>query len=100
MFYDLTIQWFDKKRIPSTSSNPTNLQAGENSPSFVLVNAQISRTFFANFDVYIGVENIFDFRQNVLIIDPMNPTGKYFDASLVWGPVNGRTIYSGLRFKL
>lgn len=100
MLYDLTVQWFGKKRIPSTESNPTGLQARKNSPDFLLVNAQITRSFSSLFDFYIGVENLFDFRQTDPIIDPGNPNGQYFDASLIWGPVSGRMIYSGLRYKI
>jgi outer membrane receptor for ferrienterochelin and colicins len=98
--FDLTINWFGPKRIPSTSSNPVEFQSINQSPSFVTVNAQISRTFTKDFDLYVGVENLFDYRQKDLIIDPVNPNGKYFDASLVWGPVNGRMFYSGLRYSL
>lgn len=100
MTYDITFNWFDSKRIPTTSSNPDGLRIGGHSPSFVVVNAQITRTFTKDFDLYVGVENLFDFRQHDLIIDPANPNGKYFDASLIWGPVNGRMIYSGLRYSL
>ncbi len=100
MTYDLTLNWFDSKRIPSTSANPDGLHAIERSPAFAVVNAQVTRTFTKDFDLYIGVENLFDFRQHDLIIDPSNPNGKYFDASLIWGPVNGRMIYSGLRYSL
>lgn len=100
MAYDFTITWFGSKRIPSTSGNPVGLQSIEQSPSFVIMNLQITRTFFENFEVYLGIENLLDYRQENLIIDPMNPTGKYFDASLIWGPVNGRMIYSGLRYRM
>ncbi|NWF89194.1 MAG: TonB-dependent receptor [Ignavibacteriaceae bacterium] len=100
MKYDFTIQWFGAKRIPSTKSNPFNYRARETSPSYILVNGQITRTFTELFELYIGVENLFDFRQNNPIIDPANPNGQYFDASLIWGPVSGRMIYAGLRFKM
>ncbi len=100
MSYDLTIQWFGEKRIPSTISNPINLQARDYSPSFALVNAQVTRTFYAGFDLYLGVENLLGFKQNDPIIDSANPNGKYFDASLIWGPVNGRMVYAGLRYKI
>jgi outer membrane receptor for ferrienterochelin and colicin len=100
MLYDLTLQWFGSKRIPSTKSNPVNLQARENSPSFILVNAQVTRSFSQLFDLYLGVENLFNFRQNDPIIDPTNPGGQFFDASLIWGPVNGRMVYAGLRYKM
>lgn len=100
MLYDLTIQWFGKKRIPSTASNPVVLRAQETSPNFLLVNAQITRSFSELFDLYLGIENAFDFRQNNPIIDSANPNGQYFDASLIWGPIVGRMVYSGLRYRL
>lgn len=100
MLYDLTFTWFESKRIPSTSDNPLVLRSVEQSPSFALMNAQITRTFSLGFEIYLGIENLLDYRQENLIIDPMNPTGKYFDASLIWGPVNGRLIYSGLRYRM
>jgi len=48
----------------------------------------------------LGVENLLDFKQNNPIIDPTNPNGNYFDASLIWGPINGRMVYAGLRYKI
>ncbi len=98
--FDITLNWFGEKRIPSTASNPANLRMDETSPSFAVVNAQITRTIIFDLELYIGVENLFDFKQNNLIIDPGNPYGSYFDASLIWGPVNGRMVYSGLRYRI
>ncbi|MCX7798474.1 MAG: TonB-dependent receptor [Melioribacter sp.] len=100
MSYNLTLQWYDKKRIPSTKLNPINFQVNDYSPAFALVNAQITRTFSNGFDFYLGVENLFDYKQTNPIIDPFNPYGKYFDASLIWGPISGRLIYTGLRYKM
>ena len=100
MAYDLTLQWFGSKRLPSTESNPEEYRARSNSPDFLIVNAQITKTFFEGFELYIGAENLLDFRQNNPIIDPFNPNSEYFDASLVWGPVSGRMIYAGFRYNL
>ena len=100
MLYDLTFQWFGPKRIPSTKLNPVNLRVDENSPGFVLLNAQITRSFRPGFDLYIGAENLLDFRQDNQIIDAANPNSPYFDASMVWGPISGRMFYAGLRFRL
>ncbi|MCF8306660.1 MAG: TonB-dependent receptor [Ignavibacteriales bacterium] len=100
MLYDLTVQWFGSKRIPSTVSNPADFRIQESSPSFFIVNAQITRSFFENFDIYLGVENLFDFRQTDAIIDHENPESSYFDASMIWGPLNGRMLYSGLRYRI
>jgi hypothetical protein len=53
-----------------------------------------------NLDFYVGGENLFDFRQTLLINQADNPFGSYFDASMVWGPVIGRMVYGGVRWKL
>lgn len=98
--FDATLNGNGRKRIPNTQSNPSDLRFPQNSPAFFVVNAQISKGFGKNLEVYLGGENLFDFRQTSLIIDPQNPFGDYFDASLVWGPVTGRMVYGGLRWKL
>jgi outer membrane receptor for ferrienterochelin and colicin len=98
--FDLTWQWIGEKRLPNTQSNPTENRLSEYSSAFTLLNSQISKSLFdKKFDMYVGVENIFDFKQSNSIIDAQNPFGSYFDASMVWGPVFGRMIYSGLRLK-
>lgn len=100
MLYDLTVQWFGPKRLPDTQQNPVGLQAPGVSPDFALVNGQITRSFFAGFDIYLGVENLLNFRQSHPIIDAGNPNGIYFDSALIWGPVYGRTVYAGLRWRI
>jgi outer membrane receptor for ferrienterochelin and colicins len=96
---DMTIQWYDKKRLPNTQEKPIGLQRPDNSPDFTNVNAQVSRNFRWG-NVYLGSENLLDFRQKNPIIDPTNPFGNEFDGSIVWGPVAGRMVYFGLRYKI
>jgi len=98
--FDTTFNWNDGKRIPNTSSNPTEFQFMSRSPDFWICNAQIGKQIGKKLELYLGGENLFDFRQNRLISNPQNPFGSYFDASLVWGPVIGRMIYGGLRFTI
>jgi hypothetical protein len=98
--FDVTVQWFGPKRIPDTGANPVELRAREWSPSFAVVSAQVSRSFSDGLEIYLGGENLFDFRQDDPIIDPSNPTSPYFDASLVWGPTAGRMVYAGVRYRL
>ncbi|MBI5020654.1 MAG: TonB-dependent receptor [Ignavibacteriales bacterium] len=100
MLYDLTIQWFGPKRLPDTELNPADFRSLKYSPSFALVNSQITRSFNNRFDLYLGIENIFGFKQNSPIIDPENPDGKYFDSSIIWGPIYGRMVYAGLRWRV
>ena len=100
MLYDLTVQWFGPKRLPDTQTNPAGLRAREYSPSFALVNAQVTVSFALDVDLYLGVENLLGFRQNDPILDPENPMGQYFDSALVWGPITGRALYLGLRWSM
>jgi outer membrane receptor protein involved in Fe transport len=98
--FDLTWQWIGRKRLPSTASNPRDYQFADYSNSFMLVNTQVTKSLFGKkLDIYLGVENVFDFKQTNTIIDAQNPFGSYFDASMVWGPVFGRMVYGGVRFK-
>ncbi len=64
------------------------------------MNTQISKTFREKLELYLGAENLLNFKQDSPILASDDPFGPYFDASLVWGPVFGRNIYFGLRFKL
>ncbi|MGG9963719.1 TonB-dependent receptor domain-containing protein [Ferruginibacter sp. SUN106] len=100
--FDYTINFNGKKRIPNTSSNPLQYQRDEYSPDFILMNAQISKTTGKKhpMDFYIGAENLTNYFQHNVIVAANQPFGQYFDASLVWGPVTGRMLYAGWRYKL
>ena len=104
--FDGTIQWNGKRRLPSMA--PQNEHAEHNpipvvepgmAPSFFNLNAQITRTF-PKWDIYLGGENLNNFRQKNPIMGAADPFGKNFDAGMVWGPVAGRMIYAGMRFKI
>jgi outer membrane receptor for ferrienterochelin and colicins len=98
--FDVTMQWFGKKRIPETILNPDSMRSLAYSPSFFTMNLQVTQTFMKGIDIYIGIENLFNFRQTDPILDGANPQGTFFDASLIWGPVTGRMVYTGLRFRI
>ncbi|WP_417352222.1 TonB-dependent receptor [Flavobacterium alkalisoli] len=98
--FDFTYNWMGKQRLPYTGSNPAEYQMGDYSPSFSLMNAQVTRTFSSVFEVYVGGENIGNYRQNKAIIGADNPFGQYFDTSIVYAPVFGQMYYAGLRFKI
>ncbi len=97
--FDLTGKWFGRNRIPETATNPDGLRFNNYSENYYTVNAQITRAF-KKFEVYIGGENLFDYTQQNQIIDGANPFGPYFDASLIWGPVMGRVLYTGIRLTI
>ena len=98
--FDITWNWQGSKRIPGTESNTEPYRLEESSPSFSLVNLQIGKTVFQRLELYAGIENLFGYVQKDPILASDDPFGPYFDASLVWGPVFGRKLYAGLRFRL
>ena len=97
--FDITGHWYGVSRIPSTEGNSEENVITSKSKAFYTLNGQITRAF-KKFEVYSGVENILNYKQNNPIIASNNPNGSNFDASLVWGPVMGRNIYFGLRYKI
>lgn len=100
--FNYTITYNGKKRIPNSSDNPAMYQLSNYSPSFLLMNAQVSKTFNKNYpmDFYMGVENIANYFQQNTILAASTPFSAYFDASMVWGPTYGRMIYFGWRIKI
>ena len=63
------------------------------------ISSQITRVFSNRFEVYLGGENINNFKQDNPIIMSNNPFDSSFDASIVHGPIFGSVYYIGLRFK-
>lgn len=86
--------------------NPEPYQLANGTPSwsprfhsFEQVNAQITR-WFRHWSIYVGGENLTGFKQKTPIYGAVNPWGKDFEPTLVWGPVEGRMFYAGIRVKL
>lgn len=98
--FDVTYNWLGKQRLPITSSNPSQYQLAEFGEAFAVVNAQITRTFSSTFEMYIGGENMGNYKQNNAIVGADNPFGAYFDSSMIYAPVFGQMYYAGLRFKI
>jgi outer membrane receptor for ferrienterochelin and colicin len=100
--FDATVQFMGEQRIPSTQSNTVENVRVSTSPGFVMGHLQVTHTFNRMWDVYLGIENIGNYRQENPIIDPQNPfgTSSQFDSGLVWGPIFGRMVYAGFRFKI
>ena len=103
---DLTVQWVGPQRIPRPDAQFDDRMASEVEDDFVVVNGQISRTFAPGVDLYLGLENILDYRQQNPIVgwDLAQTDDQAFqenmDASLVYGPIFGRMVYVGGRLTL
>ena len=98
--FDFTYNWLGKQRLPNTSTNPIADRLPNYSPSFSLMNAQITRTFSSTFEMYAGAENLGNYQQDKAILGSDNPFGSNFDTSIIYAPVFGQMFYAGLRFKI
>ena len=94
--FDATAQLNGPMRLPSMTGNPA---ITELSPSYPIFFAQVSRKI-KKVDLYLGCENIGNYRQKNPIIDPQHPFATTFNSSVVWGPLMGRKFYIGLRWNL
>jgi hypothetical protein len=94
--FDVTAQFNGPARLPGL-----NGYASEKiySPAFPVYFAQVTHNS-KRFDIYLGAENIFGYRQQDPIRKWENPFGPDFDASIVWGPINGIRIYGGVRLRI
>ncbi|MCQ2145651.1 MAG: TonB-dependent receptor plug domain-containing protein [Bacteroidales bacterium] len=73
-------------------------------PVYPLLYAQVTKRF-KGVDIYVGGENLTNFRQKNVILGHKNGEvfdtfAPDFDASCVWGPLMGIKVYAGLRFTL
>ena len=101
--FDLTTQFNGDSRVPSLAGNATAVAAGqdiERSPFYVIMNAQIMKKLGKCWEVYVGGENLTNYKQTNPIIAASNPNSEDFDASMVWGPLSGIRAYLGVRFQL
>jgi outer membrane receptor for ferrienterochelin and colicin len=96
--FDLTWQWSGSRRIPNAYTH-TGDAPEVNAPAFSMVYGQVTRQF-KHWEMYLGVENLFNFTQPNPIMGAADPFARGFDATMVWGPVAGRMVYTGLRFKI
>lgn len=97
--FDLSVLLNGNGRIPSTEENPAQYQRADSFHSFWNINAQVTKKIDI-VDLYVGIENLLDVRQDNPIIASDDPFGEYFDATMVWGPIDGRKFYVGLRLSV
>lgn len=88
--FDFTWQGIGPQRVPGDVD----------SPAYSLISGQVSKEIGKRWEVYLGGENLGDFRQPNPIVAPDQPFGPDFDATLIWAPVFGRNIYGGFRYIL
>ena len=87
--YDLTYSRYSAVRLPHHGQGK----------AWGLLNAQVTRSF-KELELYLGGENLLNFKQDHPIMDPQNPFGTQFDATQIWGPIMGWNAYFGLRYTI
>lgn len=94
--FDLTLQLNGGGRVPAHYAANGTLVDGGSFPAYPQINLQITREF-RHFSLYVGGENLTNYRQPNPVINATDPWSSTFDPTLVWGPVHGLMAYAGIR---
>ena len=101
--FDFTAQLNGPARIPMhpvmTDDNKVEMKGSSYSPIYPMLFAQVSRRI-KKWEIYVGCENLLNFKQKTPIIDGDKPYLPSFNSSLIWGPLMGAKAYVGVRFNL
>jgi hypothetical protein len=90
--FDFTAQLNGPARLP-------NFMDKEYSPVYSVLFAQVTKKF-KKLDVYVGGENLTNYRQKNPILNADQPYSEGFNTTVIWGPLMGIKLYAGLRFTL
>lgn len=98
--FDATLQMNGGGRMPEPYvASDGALSWDRRYSSFCQLSAQITR-WFRHWSIYVGGENMTNFKQHNPIIGASDPWGKNFDSTMIWGPVHGSMYYIGVRFNM
>lgn len=97
--FNVTSQYIGPQRLPDHDQLPPQYSQHlyDVSPSYVLLNAQVNRTF-GRLEIYAGGENLTGYVQHHPIIAAENPWSPYFDGSQIYAPTNNQRVYLGLKW--
>lgn len=98
--FNTYVQIVGPQRLPDNSFLPHSLTHNfpAITPTFALLNAQITRKFGKNLELYGGCENITGYQQHHTIISANDPASPFFNGSQVWAPMMRQVGYLGLRW--
>ena len=101
--FDVTAQFNGISRMPDGFTAMGDYRGGYGTPKeiswYPQLMAQITK-YFRTCSLYLGAENMTNFKQANPIIDSFHPYGADFDASMVCAPTTGWKIYLGFRYDL
>jgi len=96
---DASFRYNGVSRLPvgNSHSNPEMKQTiGK---AFITAYMQLTKAF-KKMEVYVGCENLLNYLQPNAIVSANKPFSDTFDATMIYGPVTGRIIYTGLRYNI
>ena len=95
--FDVTAQFNGGGRMPDP--DPNNPLWDSHFKWYPQLMAQI--TYYGKtWSIYVGAENMTNFKQQNPIVGAETPFGTDFDASMAWGPITGAKAYIGFRWAL
>ncbi len=95
--FDFTAQFNGGGRLPTP--NAKDPLWNERFGWYPQLMAQVTK-YFRTWSIYLGAENMTNFKQKNPIVGADNPWGNNFDSSMVWGPISGAKVYVGFRWAL
>jgi len=97
--FDVTGVYNGGGKLPDTHLNPEEYRLGDKFPAYFTMLAQVTKRF-GEFEIYLGGENLTNYKQKNPILGASDPFGEFFDSSLIWGPISGRKLYMGARWTM
>ncbi len=97
--FNTTLQYNSSMRIPDMEGNSAAKVLPTHSPDYFIWNAQITKKF-KKWEIYIGGENLLNYKQKNPILSADNPFDNDFDASIIYAPITGIMGYLGIRYTL
>ena len=95
--FDVTLQLNGGGRMPTPYATADGFPSWPaRYKGYEQLSAQITR-FFRFWSIYVGGENITNFKQKNPVIGANDPWGPNFDSTMIWGPVHGTIGYIGIR---
>ena len=95
--FDVTLQLNGGGRMPTPYATADGFPSWPaRYKGYEQLSAQITR-FFRFWSIYVGGENITNFKQKNPVIGADDPWGPNFDSTMIWGPVHGTIGYIGIR---
>lgn len=104
--FNANAQFVGPQRLPVLQGYTGNLpeyRQNAMAPAHVLLHAQVTKYFKNGFEIYVGAENLGNYRQKAPILGAADPFGEQpdsrdFDATAVYAPVMGVMGYAGIRY--